>query len=97
MERIPREWQAALETHEVQANDLFAARTPRPKADELTLGELSDRFLNLKLQQVEAAALSPCSSVAYRAIPDRLMAIFAKGPLVKGLAADNNASGLSSR
>ncbi|RMF93633.1 MAG: hypothetical protein D6741_13510, partial [Planctomycetota bacterium] len=47
-------------------DDLLAGRTPRPRAEGLTLEELANRFLHLKRQRVEAGELSERTWSDYR-------------------------------
>ena len=54
---------AALQRWLEEKDYLLAGRTPRTHADGLTLKELADRFLTLKLQRVKTGELT---SIVYR-------------------------------
>src|SRR6516165_8637542 len=51
-------WKEALEAYKAVADDLHAGRTPRVKADGLTVAELCNRFLTAKQRQWEAGEIS---------------------------------------
>lgn len=82
-------WKEALEEYKAQADDLHAGRTPRVKADGLTVADLCNRFLTAKLRQREAGEISARMFGEYKATTDRLVATFGKTRLVDDLAADD--------
>ena len=51
--------EAALERYLEQRDALHAGRTPRPKADGLTVRDLVNRHLTWKQRQVDASELTP--------------------------------------
>jgi integrase len=82
-------WQEALEEYKSQADDLHAGRTPRAKADGLTVIDLCNRFLTAKLRKVESGEVGPRMFQEYREVTDLLVATFGKTRLVDDLAADD--------
>ena len=52
------------------ADDLHAGRTPRVKADGLTVADLCNRFLTAKLRKVEAGELTPRLFAEYKETTD---------------------------
>ena len=71
------------------ADDLHAGRTPRVKADGLTVADLCNRFLTAKLRKVEAAELTPRMFGEYKTMTDMCVSAFGKSRLVDDLAADD--------
>lgn len=89
MERLPGDgWKEALELYKAQADDLHAGKTPR-NTKELSLKELCNRFLTVKLRKVESGELSPRTLAEYRLTAARLIAFFREDRLVGDLAADD--------
>jgi integrase len=82
-------WKEALEEYKTVADDLHAGRTPRVKADGLTVADLCNRFLTAKLHQREAGEISARMFDEYKATTDRLVSTFGKTRLVDDLAADD--------
>lgn len=82
-------WKEAYELYKAQADDLHAGRTPRIKADELTVKELGDRFLTAKFRKMQSGELSPHTFQEYRQAAELLAAKFGKTRLVDDLAADD--------
>jgi len=91
MERLDGDgWEEALTVYKAQIDDLQAGRTPRKaKADELTVADLCNAFLNAKLRRVTTGELSQRSFAEYKQTTDRLIAAFGKNRLVEDLAADD--------
>src|SRR5258708_767741 len=58
--------EAALNKWLEQKDDLLAGRTPRTQADGLTVRELVNRFLSVKLHQVDTGELTARSWADYR-------------------------------
>jgi integrase len=82
-------WEEALEEYKAVADDLHAGRTPRVKADGLTVADLCNRFLTAKLRQREAGEIGARMFDEYKAATDRLVGTFGKTRLVDDLAADD--------
>ena len=83
-------WKEALELYKAQADDLHAGRTPRKtNGDGLTLADLCNRYLTVKLHLLESGELMASTFQDYRASCDRLVAQFGKGRLVDDLASDD--------
>ncbi len=82
-------WKEALEAYKAVADDLHAGRTPRVKADGLTVAELCNRFLTAKVRQQAAGELAARSFMEYRQTTDLLVAFFGKTRPVEDLAADD--------
>jgi integrase len=82
-------WIDALEAYKVQAEDLHAGKTPRVKADGLTVADLCNRFLTAKLRKREAGELGLRMFADYKEITDLLVAAFGKTRPVDDLAADD--------
>lgn len=80
---------AALQKWLDEKDDLLAGRTPRTKANELTVKELADRFLTAKLHRVRSGELSRYSYRDYVEILQRMADVFGKGRAVVDLAADD--------
>jgi len=90
MERLPGDgWQEALAIYKAQAEDLHAGRTPRPKIDGLTVGDLRERFLTAKSRALDAGEITARTYAEYRQSADRLQAMFGEHRLVDDLAADD--------
>lgn len=82
-------WQEALEEYKVQADDLHAGRTPRPKTDELTVADLCNQFLTAKLRKLDSGELGERMFAEYRTTTDRLVAEFGKNRRVADLGAND--------
>jgi integrase len=82
-------WKEALELYKEQAEDLHAGRTPRVKADGLTVADLCNRFLTAKLRKRTAGELGTRTFDEYRQTTDMIVAAFGKGRCVDDLAADD--------
>jgi integrase len=82
-------WEEALQEYKAQADDLHAGRTPRVKADGLTVADLCNRFLTAKLRQRDAGEIGARMFDEYKATTDRLVSTFGKTRLVDDLAADD--------
>jgi integrase len=82
-------WKEALELYKAVADDLHAGRTPRVKADGLTVAELCNRFLTAKQRKHEAGELGIRMFAEYKEITDLVVAAFGKTRLVEDLAADD--------
>ena len=90
LERVEGDgWKEALEDYKAVTDDLHAGRTPRVKADGLTVADLCNRFLTAKLRKQAAGEIGPRMFQDYRDITDRLVAGFGKTRLVDDLAADD--------
>jgi integrase len=77
--------QAALALWLEQKDDLLAGRTPRPKTDGFTLGDLCNHFLTAKNNQLEQGELSPHTFRDYKQTCDKLIGYFGKNRLVDDL------------
>jgi integrase len=82
-------WKEALELYRAQAEDLHAGRTPRVKADGLTVADLCNRFLTAKLRKRNAGEVGARMFDEYRQTTDLIVAAFGKDRLVDDLAADD--------
>jgi integrase len=82
-------WEEALQEYKAVADDLHAGRTPRPKADGLTVADLCNRFRTVKLRQREAGEIGARMYDEYTATTDRLVSTFGGNRLVDDLAADD--------
>jgi integrase len=82
-------WKDALEQYKVQADDLHAGRTPRVKADSLTVADLCNRFLTAKLRRREAGELGCRMFADYKEVTDLLVASFGRDRPVEDLAAED--------
>ena len=91
LERIPGDgWLDALTKYKAQADDLHAGRTPRAvSGDDLTVGELANRFLTAKKRKLDSGRLVLRSFEEYRQTTDRLVTQFGKNRLVDDLAVDD--------
>lgn len=88
MERVSGDgWVEALELYKAQKDDLHAGRIPRVNkvGDELTVGELCNRFLNAKLARQQAGEITANTFGDYRQITDLLVSEFGKARLVDDL------------
>jgi len=85
-------WKEALEEYKAVADDLHAGRTPRVKADGLTVADLCNAFLNAKLRQQTAGELTPRAFMEYKEVTDLFVSTFGKERLVDDLAADDFAA-----
>jgi len=81
--------EAALSLWLEQRDDLLAGRTPRAKREGLTVGELCDRFIQAKDQQLESGDISPLTRTDYKRTTDRIVEKFGKQRLVADLATDD--------
>src|SRR4051794_23117920 len=66
--------EAALRLWLGQKDELLAGRTPREKAEGLTVGELCDAFLQAKDTQLEAGEITAVTHRDYKKTADRLVA-----------------------
>jgi integrase len=82
-------WEQALEEYKAQADDLHAGRTPRVKADGLTVADLCNRFLTAKLRKQTAGEIGPRMFQEYKEVNDLIVAAFGKTRLVDDLTADD--------
>jgi integrase len=90
MQRVEGDgWKEALEIYKAQADDLHAGRTPRPKTDELTVGELCNHFRTAKLRQLQNKELSNRMYEEYVSTTDRLVNTLGVNRLVNDLAPDD--------
>lgn len=80
-------WKEALEAYKLVADDLHAGRTPRERADELTVENLLDHFLTAKKRKMEAGELTAASFAEYKAAADLVATQFGLRRLVDDLAA----------
>jgi integrase len=88
--RVPDDgWREALEAYKAVADDLHAGRTPRLKADGLTVADLCNRFLNAKLRKLEAGEIGARSYGENREATDLIVSAFGKTRLADDLAADD--------
>ena len=79
-------WQEALNEYKQQAEALHSGRTPRLNSDELTIADLCNRYLTVKLQLLDTSEISARTFYGYKGTTDRLVAFFGKGRLVDDLA-----------
>ena len=80
---------AALKKYLEQRDELHAGRTPRAKADGLTVRELLNRFLTSKQNLVDTGELEPVSFFEYKEACRRVAESFGLDRLVLDLAADD--------
>jgi integrase len=81
--------EAALNLWLDQKDDLLAGRTPRAKADGLTVRDLANRFLTAKRHLLDTHELSHRTFEDYHATCERLINSFGKNRLVVDLGADD--------
>lgn len=81
--------QAALEKWLDQKDDLLAGRTPRPKADGLTIKDLVNRFLTTKRHLVDTRDITARTFADYYATCLRVAEVFGKTRLAIDLEADD--------
>ena len=79
----------ALQRYLDQRDDLMAGRTPRVKAEGLTIRDLLNRFLTAKKMMVDAGEITPRTFADYHATCQRIATAFGKDRLVDDLAADD--------
>lgn len=84
--------QRALDLWNEQKDELLAGRTPRTKADGLTIAELCDRFLQSKDDKLDAGEITNRTRESYKATCERIVAHFGKTRLVIDLAEDDFAA-----
>jgi len=77
----------ALKRYRSQAAELHAGRRPRTANGELTIRELCNQFLTMKLRRVEAGELAKVTWYSYWCTCDRLTGELGKHRLVEDLAA----------
>jgi integrase len=82
-------WEDALKLYKAQADDLHAGRTPRVKADGLTVKELCNRFLYAKSHKVASGELGARMFQEYQETCELVAAAFGKERLVDDVAADD--------
>jgi integrase len=82
-------WKEALEEYKAVADDLHAGRTPRVKADQLTVAGLCNAFLTAKLRKVSSGELGARMFQEYKDTTDLIVGAFGKTRLVDDLAADD--------
>jgi integrase len=80
---------AALQKWLDDKDDLLAGRVPRGDRDGLTLADLCNRFLTVKLHERDGGEITPRTWDEYKATTDRLIAVLGKNRLVDDLAADD--------
>jgi integrase len=83
---------AALKRFLEVRDDLYAGRTPRPKAGELTVADLANHFLTRKRQQVDAGELSARMWSDYHAACESAVDSLGRNRPVAGLADSDFAS-----
>jgi integrase len=81
--------QAALERWLEQKDDLLAGRTPRVKADGLTVADLCNHFLTAKRHLTQTGELSTRTFADYFTVAQNVVKAFGKDRLVVDLAADD--------
>ncbi len=79
----------ALDRWLEQKDDLLAGRTPRVKADGLTVSDLCNHFLSAKRHLCETGELSTRTFADYHAVAERVGDCFGWDRLVVDLAADD--------
>ena len=90
MERLPDDgWQTALDEYNRTRDALYQGKTPRPKAEGLTLADLCNRYLTSKHRLLDAGELAPRTFRDYKGVCDRLVAFFGGDRTVLDLAADD--------
>ncbi len=70
-------------------DDVLAGRDPRPDTGQLTIRELSNRFLTYKRDQVESDELTEGTWRDYKVSCDRLVAVFGKTRVVETLTVED--------
>ncbi|MBU4271148.1 MAG: tyrosine-type recombinase/integrase [Planctomycetes bacterium] len=81
--------EAALKNWLEQKDDLLAGRTPRVKADGLTVADLCNHFLTAKRHLTETGELSTRTFADYHAVAKQVVDNFGQNRLVIDLAADD--------
>jgi integrase len=81
--------QAALERWLEQKDDLLAGRTPRAKADGLTVANLCNHFLTAKRHLTQTGEISTRTFADYYTVAQNVVKAFGKDRLVIDLAADD--------
>ena len=90
LQRLPDDgWREALAMYEAQRDALHSGRTPRLASDELTLGDLCNRFLTSRHRKVTANEMTVRSFGEYREVTDRLIHRFGKERIVDDLSAED--------
>ena len=82
-------WKEALEIWLAVKDDLYAGRTPRVRDGALTVGDLCNRFLTVKKQQLESGDIGARMWQEYFHTCHLLVAQFGKNRRVDDLAADD--------
>jgi integrase len=72
-----------------QKDDLLAGRSPRPKSDEMVVGDLLNRFLASKKHLVDTGELSPRTFRDYHATCQNIEDAFGLSRAVEDLASDD--------
>jgi integrase len=82
----------ALKSYLEQKDALHSGRTPRPEADEVTVKEACNAFLNAKKALLDSGELSPRSWDEYKATCDLLVSRLGKNRRVDDLGPEDFAS-----
>jgi integrase len=81
--------QGALQKYLEQKDDLHAGRTPRVQGDGLTVRNLLEKFLTLKIHLVDTSEITPRTYADYVATCKRIGEAFGASRLVSDLVADD--------
>ena len=81
--------QQAVDLYNEQRDDLYAGRTPRVKADGLTVADLCNRFLTSKQGSLDTGEIKVQTWKDYHKVCGKLVSVFRRNRLVDDLAADD--------
>ena len=81
--------EAALKKYLAEKDDLLAGRTPRPKAEGITVADLCNHFLTSKRHLAQTGEISTRTFADYYAVAQNLVKAFGKDRLVLDLVADD--------
>lgn len=81
--------EAALKKYLAEKDDLLAGRTPRAKAEGITVADLCNHFLTSKRHLTQTGEISTRTFVDYYAVAQNIVKAFGKDRLVLDLAADD--------
>jgi len=87
--RVVDGWEAAKELYDLQKDDLFAGRTPRARAETLTVLQLCDRFYEAKEMQHDSREITAATLRDYYETCKIIVKELGKTRRVGDLAADD--------
>lgn len=86
------DWQAALDKYNREKDDLYAGRTPRDPAGQLTVKELVNKFLGRKEQQADRGEITRRMFVEYTKTCARVVKVFGLARVVVDLGPEDFAN-----